>query len=84
MVQALPLTAAAAQGQMVSNSSKSGHTRAHSQSDSVACGAGGDVQAAQKAVSGKMIRQSCQEDGNTLPGALMIHEGHRELERYTT
>lgn len=65
-----------------SNYSKSGHTRA--QSDFAACGARGDVQAAQEALSGQMMRQACQDDGSALLGALMIQEGHGKLERYTT
>lgn len=43
-----------------------------------------DVQAAQEALSGQMMRQACQDDGNTPLGALTSQEGHGELERYTT
>lgn len=68
--RALPLTAAA-QGQMgseLSNSSKSGHTRTRSQSDFAACSASGDARVAQEAMSRQMMRQSCQDDGNS-PGS---------------
>lgn len=78
------LVTAVAQGQRVpelSNCSKSEHTRA--QSDFAARGTR-DVQAAQEALSGQMMKQACQDDGSTLVRALMTQEGHGELERYTT